>query len=91
MGINILTIKDIRYYLAKELEGIYHETEISALANIITKTIIGATRLHQLYMPEQPVTSSQSGRIIDVCNELKTGKPVQYILERLFFIIVLSD
>ncbi len=85
MGINILTIKDIRYYLAKELEGIYHETEISALANIITKTIIGATRLHQLYMPEQPVTSSQSGRIIDVCNELKTGKPVQYILGETVF------
>jgi release factor glutamine methyltransferase len=79
MCVKIQTIKDIRLYIAKELEGIYQEPEISALANII-KTAIGITKLHQLYMPEQPVTSEQAGRIFDICKELKTGKPIQYIL-----------
>ncbi|MCX6253239.1 MAG: peptide chain release factor N(5)-glutamine methyltransferase, partial [Bacteroidia bacterium] len=40
----------------------------------------GITRLHQLYLTEQTVTSGQARRIIDFCKELKTGKPVQYVL-----------
>lgn len=80
MGVNIQTIKDIRFYLAKELEKIYQEQEISALSNIIIKTVIGIPKLHQLYMTEQIVTRRQAGRIINICQELKTGKPIQYIL-----------
>ena len=80
MGVKIQTIKDIRSYIAKELEVIYPEPEISALTNIIIKTIFGLTRLHQLFLSEQMVTSGQARRIIDICKELKTGKPIQYIL-----------
>jgi release factor glutamine methyltransferase len=85
MGVNIHTIKDIRFYLAGELEEIYQEPEISALANIITKTVIGISRLHQLYLPGQAVTGDQTGRIIEICNELKSGKPIQYILGETVF------
>jgi release factor glutamine methyltransferase len=80
MGVNIQTIKDIRSYLSQELEEIYQEPEISALANIIIKTVTGISKLHQLYMNEQTVASVQCGRIIDICKELKTGKPIQYVL-----------
>jgi release factor glutamine methyltransferase len=80
MRVKIQTIKDIRSYVAKELEVIYQEPEISALANIIIKTVFGIIGLHQLYLTEQPVTSGQTRRIIDICKELKTGKPIQYIL-----------
>jgi release factor glutamine methyltransferase len=80
MGVNIQTIKDIRSYLANELEAIYKEPEINSLANIIIKTVFSVSRLHQLYLIEQLVTSSQAGRIIDICEELKNGKPIQYIL-----------
>jgi release factor glutamine methyltransferase len=80
MGVNIQTIKDIRFYLAEELIEIYQEPEISALAGIIIKTVINIPRLHQLYMPEQPVTIRQKNKITDICDELKSGKPVQYII-----------
>ena len=50
MGVNIQTIKDIRFYLARELEEIYPEQEINALANIIIKTVTGITKLHQTYI-----------------------------------------
>jgi release factor glutamine methyltransferase len=80
MGVNIQSINDIRFYIAKELGEIYQEPEISSLTNIIIKTITGIKKLHQLYLTEQIVTSWQAGRIIDICNELKTGKPIQYIL-----------
>jgi release factor glutamine methyltransferase len=86
MGVNIQTIRDIRLFLTKELELIYHDQEISVLANIIIKTVFPSTKLHQLYMPDQKVTINQSLRIIEICNELKTGKPIQYIIgETVFF------
>ena len=58
MGVNIQTIRDIRLYLAKELEEIYPEPEISAIANIIIKTVTGVTKLHQLFNYDHPVTST---------------------------------
>ncbi len=86
MGVNIQTIKDIRLYLARELEMTYPKEEISALTNIIIKTVTGITKLHILSMPDQKITSDQAERIIDICNELKKGKPLQYILgETLFY------
>ncbi|MCX6254790.1 MAG: hypothetical protein NTV31_09980, partial [Bacteroidia bacterium] len=80
MSVKLQTIKDIRFYLEKELKEISQEPKISTLANIIIKTVFGITRLHQLYLTEQTVTSGQARRIIDFCKELKTGKPVQYVL-----------
>lgn len=85
MGVNIQTIKDIRFYLSKELKEIYDEPEISSLSNIIIKTVIGLTKLHELYITEKSVTGIQAGKIIEICNELKTGKPIQYILGKTIF------
>jgi release factor glutamine methyltransferase len=80
MGVNIQTIKDIRLYLFKELKEIYHEQEISAITNNIIKTVFGIVKLHQIYNSDQPVTKEQTGEILKICDELKTGKPLQYIL-----------
>jgi release factor glutamine methyltransferase len=80
MSVNIHTIKDIRFYLLKELDKIYPEPEKSSLINIIIKTITGVSKLHLLYNSDEPVSKSQLEKIIEISNELKTGKPVQYIL-----------
>jgi release factor glutamine methyltransferase len=80
MGVKIQTIKDIRFYLAKELTGLYKEPEIRILADIIIKTVTGITKLHRLYDNRYPVTGSQSENVLRITEELKTGKPIQYIL-----------
>jgi release factor glutamine methyltransferase len=80
MSVNIHTIKDIRIFLLKELNKIYQEPETSSLINIIIKTVTGASKLHQLYNSDEPVSKLQVEKIIEISNELKTGKPVQYIL-----------
>ncbi len=85
MGVKIQTIKDIRFYLAKELAGIYKETEIRALADIIIKTVFGITKLHQLYNAEYMVTGIQTEKFYKLAVELKTGKPIQYILGETIF------
>jgi release factor glutamine methyltransferase len=80
MSVNILTIQDVRLFLAKELKNIYQEPEISSLANIIIKTVFKVTKLHQLHLKDIEISSRQSARIVDICKELKSGKPIQYIL-----------
>jgi release factor glutamine methyltransferase len=36
--------------------------------------------LHLLFSPDQIISSKTLSRIIEICDELKTGKPIQYIL-----------
>jgi release factor glutamine methyltransferase len=79
MGGNIQTIKDIRFYLFDELNEIYDEPEVKALTNLIIKTVLNLTKLHQLYFEEKKVSNSEKVRIIEICKELKRGKPLQYI------------
>jgi len=85
MGVKIQTIKDIRFYLAKELTGIYSLLEIRVLADLLIKTVTGRTKLHQLYDDGYPVSKSEVTQIIKFSNQLKTGKPVQYILGETIF------
>src|ERR1035437_6248445 len=85
MGVKIQTIKDIRFYLAKELTGVYKEQETRALANIIIKTVTGITKVHQLYDSGYLLTSEEAQKIIEFTAELKTGRPVQYILGETIF------
>jgi release factor glutamine methyltransferase len=85
MGVKIQTIKDIRICLAKELVEIYTDQEISTISSIIINTVTGVKRLQQFYMPEKKVNRGHAGRIFDICKELKTGKPLQYILGETFF------
>lgn len=80
MSANIKTLKDIRSYLIKELISIYPEQEIIAITNLILKTHLGIERLHVLLDSSQIISAQTLNRIIEICDELKTGKPLQYIL-----------
>ena len=86
MAIKIQTIKDIRFYLAGELEGAFTEAEIRSLANLIISSVLGLASMHQAYLSDLKVNKRQGEDIINICRELKEGKPVQYILgETLFY------
>jgi release factor glutamine methyltransferase len=80
MSVNIQTIKDIPTYLAKELGGLYPDTEINSLAGIIIKTLFNTGRLHLIHNQEMKVSGKKSKKISEICNDLKKGKPIQYIL-----------
>jgi release factor glutamine methyltransferase len=66
--------------MVRELIAIYPGPEINALSTIIIKTIFGISRLHSLTQPDDPVSRKKADEIIRICNELKMGKPLQYIL-----------
>ena len=77
---NIQTIKDIGTYLEKELAGIYPREEINALSSIIIKTVFRVSGLHHLVTSGEHVTRKQSDEITGISRELKSGRPLQYIL-----------
>jgi release factor glutamine methyltransferase len=85
MGVNLHTVKDIRAHFISELQGIYPESEISAIMNLIFKTQFGIDRLHLLLDPARILTSGDLERLMAICRELKTGKPVQYVLGETIF------
>ena len=80
MGINIRTITDIRLFIREELNETYPENEIRALTNIILRKVFATHDLHTLTDAGAPVTPEKVHKITSVCEELKKGKPVQYIL-----------
>jgi release factor glutamine methyltransferase len=80
MGVKIQTIKDIRFYLSRELAGIYNEPEIRVLADILIKTVTGTTKLHDLYDKNYVITEKQAEKFWGIAEDLKTGRPIQYII-----------
>jgi release factor glutamine methyltransferase len=85
MGIKIQTIKDIRFYLSSELQDTYPEKEIRAVTNIIIRSVLEITRQYHAYLNDEPVGSTQASKIINITNELKSGKPIQYVLGETVF------
>lgn len=64
---------------------IYDDQEIGSLTNIIIKTIFGYSRLHQLTRPEQTLTANELKQVTGICEKLKSGMPIQYILGETIF------
>ena len=85
MGIKIQTVKDIRFYLNRELQGSYPEQEIRSITNIVIRSVLEINRLHPVYLTDELVNSMQVTKIKDITLELKSGKPIQYILGETVF------
>ncbi|HEX2920767.1 MAG TPA: peptide chain release factor N(5)-glutamine methyltransferase [Bacteroidales bacterium] len=79
MSINLLTINDIRSYLDKELSSLYSPEEIKILTRIIFKTLFGSSWLHLINNSKSHIDNSKISEIMNFCQELKTGKPYQYV------------
>lgn len=79
MAFNLQTIRDIRNHISGELKEIYPEEEIQSLFEIMVLHVLGGSKADLLGNPQRRLTNEESGRIMSFCNELKTGKPVQYI------------
>ena len=85
MGVKLQTIKDIRNYLSAELAELYPENEIRSLANIIFTSVLSISRLKLLRSERELVPPRDAVKVIEICNELKSGKPIQYIIGETIF------
>jgi release factor glutamine methyltransferase len=80
MTVNLLTIKDIRTYLAAELGKIYDEREIRFLTRLIIRKVIDVVGPYHMNETGRELTAEEASRIAAICERLKTGEPYQYVL-----------
>ena len=63
-----------------QLSGLYTEREINSLSELIIKTVFNVDRLHAISDNRLVLTSEIDNRLQDIIMELRTGRPVQYII-----------
>jgi release factor glutamine methyltransferase len=80
MAPKIQTIKEIRIYLASELAASLYEPELTSVVNIVVREVFGISNLYAFIMNEYPVNVEHQEKIINICKELKEGKPIQYVI-----------
>ena len=80
MAVKIQTIKDIRSFLSQEINDIFPPEEVWAMSNIITRDVLGISDIERLRDPDKLLSEKEIVAIQNIASELKTGKPIQYIL-----------
>jgi release factor glutamine methyltransferase len=80
VSVKIHTIKDIHIWLTGQLGSLYPENEIKAMTSIIIKTLFNSSRLHYYEDEKLNITPEITSRLIEITNELKTNRPIQYVL-----------
>jgi len=76
----MITIKDVFEDYREQINGVYDINETEAITLLVIAEVTGISRASIKAFPERELTIEQSGQIKNTLAELKTGKPIQYIL-----------
>ncbi|MCQ6956964.1 peptide chain release factor N(5)-glutamine methyltransferase [Mucilaginibacter aquariorum] len=74
------TIKDVFLSFQQGLSEVYDTREIEAIALLVLEEITDMSRAKIKAFPEDEVPGEATEKIQNILEELKTGRPVQYIL-----------
>ncbi|MFA6246322.1 MAG: peptide chain release factor N(5)-glutamine methyltransferase [Mucilaginibacter sp.] len=74
------TIKDVFLEFQQGLTGVYDSRETEAITLLVLEEITGMSRAKLKAFPEDEVNGEAIEKISGILEELKTGRPVQYIL-----------
>lgn len=77
--------KALKQQFNQSLEALYDEHESSSLFHIALHKVEAYTRMQFLEMQQQEVPEAAASALMDILEELKTGKPIQYILQEAWF------
>tara|TARA_B100000900_G_scaffold36394_1_gene27251 strand:- start:11913 stop:12746 length:834 start_codon:yes stop_codon:yes gene_type:complete len=76
----MLYISNIVNYFNQELEGIAAKNEINSWAYIVIEHVFGYSRADYILNHDQKINKSNFLKICHIVKELKTYKPIQYII-----------
>lgn len=74
------TIGEVFMSWREALQSLYDPKEIEAIALLVTETVCGLSRAKIKAFPETVLPAGAQEKLNAILKELKTGKPVQYIL-----------
>ncbi|MFC0514958.1 peptide chain release factor N(5)-glutamine methyltransferase [Mucilaginibacter angelicae] len=76
----MITIKDVFEDYRQQINGVYDINETEAITLLVIAEVTGMSRASVKAFPERALTTDHSDRLKSILAELKTGKPIQYIL-----------
>ena len=85
MKINSNKLDDLFKYYSLQLVGIYDKEELNAIFELVCEYYLGFNKLNVKSKLNANINQSELINIYNTCNELKTGKPIQYILKEAYF------
>jgi release factor glutamine methyltransferase len=86
MAVKLQTFKDIRNYLSEELSEVYHDRELRSIIKIIISKVFKIDNMSYLLIETEEIPEKgKIDTVISFCRELKTGKPLQYVLGETIF------
>jgi release factor glutamine methyltransferase len=85
MNIQGVQIRTACEYIKKELAGIYSEREIYSLTYIILEDILNMRRHEIMLDTSVKLDEEHAEKLTNIVQQLKDGRPVQYILGYTFF------
>lgn len=78
-------LSELLKYYQSELPNIYDKEEIYAIFEIVCEHFLNYSKTEVVTNLNNNINQSDLITIYNTCNELKTGKPIQYILKEAFF------
>lgn len=79
------TFKDIVLFFQNELISIYPTNEIESITRLILEDILNISYAEIVLMHDVTINDTQKQRLIDIAEQLKQHKPIQYILGKAYF------
>lgn len=76
----MLYLSNIINYFNKELEGITTKNEINSWAYMVIEHVFGYSKADYILNHDQKIDKFKLHKIYDIVKELKTYKPIQYII-----------
>lgn len=80
-----MNYKALKHHFTQSLASLYEEQESSGLFFIALHNIDGYTRMQFLEKQQLEVRAVTAAALMNILEELKTGKPIQYILQEAWF------
>ena len=85
MKITYNKLADLFNYYSLQLVDIYDKDELYTIFELVCEYYLGFNKLDVKSKLNDNINQSELINIYNTCNELKTGKPIQYILKEAYF------
>ena len=71
--------------LTSALNGLYDDREVATIAGMVMEFVTGKSKMDRWLVKSETVSDNHLDRLQQYTNELRTGKPVQYVLGEAWF------
>ena len=85
MEAKIQTIHDIRRLLNSQLRDIVEESELDPHITVILRHILRIEGMYGIMTYDKPVTEKETQKALEICREIRSGRPIQYVLGETHF------